>query len=408
MRRGLSISISILAVAASTASCSSGGQTTARHTPLAAAAHQVALPARCTSGVANEPALRHVTTAMVKLPGLPDGVAASDDGRWSFASLQGPAGRIAVSSDQSFAPSLVQTIAVPAGGVSGLAVTHDGRLLLAAADRGAIVVSVARATQGAAQPVLGALMAPDRGASAGGGAAEVAVSPDDHYAFVSLEGAGTIAVFDLRTAAPGFDGGGFVGTIRLGVAPLGVAISPDGRWLYATSEVARGPAGDGRGTLTVIDVHRAETDPAKSVVAVAVAPCHPVRVAASPDGRFVWVTARTGNELLGFSVANLLRRPQHALVAAVRVGEQPIGLATVDAGQRVVVADSNLDGKRDVTASLAVVDTAAALRGEPSVLGAVRAGKLPSEIATEPNRKTLLVNNSASGQLEAVDVTQIP
>jgi DNA-binding beta-propeller fold protein YncE len=347
---------------------------------------------------------------MVRLPGLPDGVTTTDDGRWSFASLQGPSGRIAVSSDGSFAPVLIRTIPVPAGGVSGLAVTHDGKVLLAAAGRGAVVVSVKGATDGAAQPVLGALAAPDRGASAGGGAGEIVVSPDDRFAFVSLEGAGAIAVFDLRAAAAdGFaGGGGFIGTIPVGVAPLGVAISPDGRWLYATSELAREPGGAAHGSLTVIDLRRAEIDPAHSVVAAAVAPCHPVRVAASPDGRTVWVAARTGNELLGFSVAKLLSQPRQALVAAVRVGEQPIGVAVVDGGRRVIIADSNLLDARGAIARLTVVDAGAALRGEPALVGAVRAGKLPSEIAVEPSGHTLLVNNSGSGQLEAVNLAQIP
>jgi DNA-binding beta-propeller fold protein YncE len=399
----------VLALTALTTSCSSGGNVTAHATTAASAAQRVTRSPSCAPRVGNEPSLEDVTTAMVRLPGLPDGVTATDDGRWSFASLQGPEGRIAVSSDGSFTPILIRTIPLPAGGVSGLAVTHDGRLLLAAADRGALVVSVARATQGTEHPVLGALMAPARGASAGGGAGEIAVSPDDYFAFVSLEGAGAIAVFDLRAAAAdGFGGGGFIGTIPLGVAPLGVAVSPDGRWLYATSELARGRGGGAHGTLTVIDLHQAETDPANSVVAVAAAPCHPVRVAASPDGRTVWVTARVGNELLGYSVAKLLSNPRQALVAAVRVGEQPIGLAVVDGGRRVIVADSNLLGKPGVTAGLTVVDTAAALDGEPALLGAVRAGKLPSEIAVEPSGKTLLVNNSGSGQLEAVDVAQIP
>lgn len=119
----------------------------------------------------------------------------------------------------------------------------------------------------------------------------------------------------------------------------------------------------------MIDLQRAETDPGKSVVATAAVLCHPVRVAASDDGRIVWVTARTGDKLFGFSAAKLLRQPQHALVAVARVGEQPIGLGLVDRGRRVVVADSDLLGKRGATAKLTVVDTTAALRGEPAQLG---------------------------------------
>jgi DNA-binding beta-propeller fold protein YncE len=404
----------MLALAALAAGCSSGGAATPSRSTRSIRSTLGPLPARvvvatrCGSQVAGERALDQVSTAMVRLPGLPDGVTVSPDGRWVFASLQGVPGRVAVNSDQSSVPRLVRTLSLPAGDVSGLAVTRDGRLLLGASGRGAVVVSVARATRGTTDPMLGMLSAPAHGASARGGGAEVAVSQDDRVAFVSLEGAGEIAVFDLRAARPGRFENAFVGTIPAGLAPLGLAVSPDGRWLYATSEQARGPAGHGDGTLTVIDVQRAETDPASSVIATAAVPCHPVRVAASPDGRVVWVTARTGNELLGFSVAGLLSGRRRSPVAQVRVGEQPLGLGVVDGGRRVVVADSNLGGKRGVPARLSVVDATAPLRGAPALLGAIRSGQLPSEIAVSPNGKTLLVNNSSSGQLEAVDVPQIP
>jgi DNA-binding beta-propeller fold protein YncE len=406
----------MLALTALVAGCSSGGgppggrstPTTGTIRSTLAPVRARAISTRCGSQVAAEPALGRVSTSLLRLPGLPDGVIASPDGGWVFASLQGVPGRIAVSSDPSFVPRLVRTVSLAAGDVSGLAVTRDGRLLLGASGRGAVVVSVARATDGVADPMLGVLSAPSRGAAARGGGAEVAVSQDDRVAFVSLEGAGQIAVFNLRAARAGQFGHAFVGTIPVGIAPLGLAVSPDGRWLYATSEQARGRAGGDHGTLSVIDIKRAESDPARAVIGTAVVPCHPVRVAASPDGRIVWVSARVGNELFGFSVPGLLSASRRSPVAQVQVGEQPIGLAVVDGGRRVVVADSNLVDKRGVPARLSVVDTAAALRGAPALLGAVRAGKLPSEIAVSSNGRTLLVNNSSSRQLEAVDVAELP
>ena len=50
-------------------------------------------------------------------------------------------------------------------------------------------------------------------------------------------------MFDLRAAiAHEFRSSGFLGTIGLGRLVAGMAISPDGKWLYATSEgSARGP-----------------------------------------------------------------------------------------------------------------------------------------------------------------------
>src|SRR5271169_4710122 len=80
------------------------------------------------------------------------------------------------------------------------------------------------------------------------------------------------------------------------------------------------------GTLTLIDLQRAETDPAHSVVATVDAGCQPVRVVAAANGTQVWVTARASDDVLCFAAALLVTDPSHALVAVVRVGEAPVGL----------------------------------------------------------------------------------
>jgi DNA-binding beta-propeller fold protein YncE len=157
----------------------------------------------------------------------------------------------------------------------------------------------------------------------------------------------------------------------------------------------------------VIDLHRAETEPARAVVTTVQAGCGPVRVAVSPDGSVVLVTARESDELLAFSAARLLNDSKHALLATVRVGEAPVGLAVVANGRYIVVADSNRFQLRGATSALTIVDTHAMLTGQPSVVGTVPAGKFPRELAVSPTGKTLLVTNFASGQLEAIDLTSL-
>lgn len=217
-----------------------------------------------------------------------------------------------------------------------------------------------------------------------------------------------------RALAHGFSPSDFVGTIPVGEAPVGLAVSPDGRWLYATSETEReaipsgGPGRGPRGTLTVISLRRAETDPAGSVVSTITAGCTPVRVIVSADGSVIWVTARQSDFLLGFSAARLLNDPAHALIARVRVGEAPVELALVNHGTRIVVADSNRFGAPGAPSNLAVVSVAAALTARPALLGYIRAGGFPREMALEPGGRTLLITNFSSQQLEAVDVTGLP
>jgi DNA-binding beta-propeller fold protein YncE len=236
---------------------------------------------------------------------------------------------------------------------------------------------------------------------------------------VTLEDSQRAAVFNLSAAlSRGFGPADYVGSIPLELAPVGITVSPGGRWLYATSEIAprgtgaakpvAGPGGAlSAGTLTVIDLRRAETDPAASVVATVDAGCQPVRVTTAADGTQVWVTARASDDLLCFAAARLVSDPKRALVAAVRVGEAPVGLAAVRGSSLVLVADSNRFGASGATSDLDVVNVAAALAGRPAVVGHVRAGLFPRDMTLAPDG-TLLVSNFDSGQVEAVDVATIP
>ena len=343
---------------------------------------------------------------MANAPGAPFGVAAAPAGGWAFAAVGGdvgvyrtPAGGI---------PSLARQVRVPVSmqilALLGDTITPDGRYLLVADDgTGAVVLSTRAAENGSPHAVLGTLAGPP----GQGGAIDVAVSPDGKYAFVSLEDIGEIAVFNLRRAlTSGFGPADYVGSIPAQLAPVGLAFSPDGRWLYSTSEGVKLPSEVG--SLSVISVAKAETDPAHSVVSRVLAGCNPVRVITSADGSTVSVTARASDALLAFSASRLRTDPRHALLATVGVGEAPVGLALVRDGTRIVVADSNRFAVGKANASLAVVDATAVLAGKPALLGYLPAGRFPREMSLEPGDKVLLVTNFASGQLEAVNVADLP
>jgi hypothetical protein len=83
---------------------------------------------------------------------------------------------------------------------------------------------------------------------------------------------------------------------------------------------------------------------------------HSAFVGTIPLGRAVWVTARGSNAQLGFSAADLLNHPRNALRGDVRGGRAPVGLAVVNGGRRIVVADSNRFNATDSTAALTVVN----------------------------------------------------
>jgi DNA-binding beta-propeller fold protein YncE len=232
----------------------------------------------------------------------------------------------------------------------------------------------------------------------------VALSRDGQFAFVTLENSGTMAVFNLRAAlASGLRTSGFVGDLRLGINPIGMSVSQDGQWLYVTTQ--KRTKTSEQGTLTVVNVPKAETSPAQAVQATVSAGCDPGRVITTDGGATVWVTARASNALLAFSAARLRTDPGRALIAKVEVGAAPIGLTALNGGSRILVANSGRHGTG--RASLGVIDTAAALSGRPAVLGLIQAGLLPREFAIEPGGRTALVTNSVSHQLEAVNVSSL-
>jgi hypothetical protein len=90
-------------------------------------------------------------------------------------------------------------------------------------------------------------------------------------------------------------------------------------------------------------------------------------------------------------------------VAAIPVGEAPVGVATVDRGRTVIVADSNrFLGDPDDDEELSVVDTKTA-----SVVGTLPAGAFPREVTLSRDGRTLLVTNFGSSTLELIDVRRL-
>jgi 6-phosphogluconolactonase (cycloisomerase 2 family) len=343
---------------------------------------------------------------MLHVPGNPFGVVTTTEGHWAFVAQS--AGEVAVVSTAT-QPRLVREIKLPMtarGLVAGEALTPGGRYLLVADGVGAAVISVQRAKQGLPDPVLGQLKA---GSQNDLYAIDVISSPDGHFAFVSLEGAQALAVFNLRRAlTTHFKKSAPVGRVPMNLGPVGMAVSSDGRWLYATSEIKRPSAPQDGGTLSVINLHRAERAPTQAVAARVTAGCGPVRVVVSPTGGVVWVAARESNSVLALSASKLRTDSHHARIADVRVGEAPVGLALLRHGKRLIVADSNRFGAAGKPGELSVINTTTALARKPAVLGAIPAGSFPRDMSMAARPSRLLVTNYDSNQLEVVGTNSIP
>jgi DNA-binding beta-propeller fold protein YncE len=358
----------------------------------------------------------------IELPGSPFEPIPTNDGCWIFVSLvstKSEPGRVAVLKRDEGVISLARTVPVK-GGPTGMVITHDGKILIAATGDGVAFLDSQRLISGSGSPVLGYWT---EGTEAG--RVYVNVTSNDEYLFVSDEAIRTVTVINLAAArASGFNKF-TVGTIPVGIGPIALTFSRDERYLYTTSQVMPkesdwpvecrpefnqdAPPDHPQGAVVVVDVSLAKTQPLRSVVATVKAGCNPVRLVTSPNGDVAYVTARGDHSLLAFDTKKLLSDPTHALIGKVRVGTAPVGVGVIEDGGKVVVTNSNrFLGGADDRQTLVVVDPSKLADGTAAILGTIPAGGFPREIRLTADRLTLLLTNFASRTLELINLQQLP
>ena len=349
---------------------------------------------------------------MFALPGSPFASVATHSGHWIFVSLQSSTAQdngIAVLLQEGPSLKLAHIIPLP-GTPAGLVFTSNEQFLIIADGNGVAVLDAARAEAGMSDALL-----PLISYGTNPGTVEVAVSRDNRYIFATDEAGQDMSVIDFqqvrtrRVSSPAT-----IGRVPLDLAPVGLALSPDNRFLYVTTQFSTQDvlklrskaASQLPGTLSVVDVARAEHDPSHAVVGRVLAGCTPVRVALSASGDLAWVTARGSNALLAFNTSQILKDPAHALVASLAVGPAPVGLALIRQDAEIIVADSNRFAGSRSPQTLTVIDVKQALAGHPALLGAITVGSFPRELTLDG--QTLLVTNYTSATLSLIDLSQLP
>jgi DNA-binding beta-propeller fold protein YncE len=377
-------------------------------------------PAAAANDACNQPLPQPITH--IKIADRPADPIPTRDGCWIFVSAARAAGGSGVAVLRRNPSSIDEVRFVPVqGSPFGMVLTHDEKLLIAAAGAQVVFLDAGRLMSGQGSPVLGAMRH-----DAFNGAIMVNVTSDDRYLFVSQEGNGTISVIDLvRAQATNFSSASMIGSIPAGRAPISLVFSPDERYLYATSQEAPAdlawpiecrpqvnradPPDHTQGAVLVIDVASAKSSPASSLVAAIRAGCNPVRLALSPDGRKAYVTARTDDAVHVFDTQGLLLDPAGALLGTVPVGAAPVGVAVFDGGRKVIAANSNrFAGASNVGQTLSVIDTQRIAEGAGAVLGTIPTGAFPRQAHVTADGRTLLLTNYDSGTLQVVDLERLP
>jgi YVTN family beta-propeller protein len=181
----------------------------------------------------------------------------------------------------------------------------------------------------------------------------------------------TLAPPQKKAGREGFESPGFVG---------GLALSPDGRTLYAAHVYGE--------SVAALDVETGE------VLARAPLPAEAYGVLASPDGKTVYVSG------WGASRVALLEARTLRPLGEVVVGEHPNAMAlSKDAGRLFVAcANTNAVWAVDLASRAAVEQIGVALRPDAPP------GSTPNALALSPDGGTLLVANADNNTVMAVDV----
>jgi DNA-binding beta-propeller fold protein YncE len=357
----------------------------------------------------------------VDVPGSPFQALPSADGCRVFVSFTRGTGttQTGVALYEREGGKLILDRVIPVeGGPTGMALTHDGKMLIVASgDRVAFIDTNRMA-------VLGYQVD-----SAAKGRVYANVTADDKLAIIADENSRTVSIIDLPKAIRnGFAASSTIGKIPTGTLPIALPLSSDGKYLYISSQWApteykwpvecKREGGNttndttsinSQGAIHIVDMARAAVDPANSIVGNVPAGCSAVRLVFSPDEKRAYVTARNSNALLAFDATKLRTDPSHALIGRVPVGTAPVGVAVVHGGRTVIVTNSNrFAGTADDRQTLTVIDASKVDQGAGAIIGSIQAGAFPREMRVTSDGRTLILTNFGSRTVQMIDLARIP
>jgi YVTN family beta-propeller protein len=248
----------------------------------------------------------------VALPGDPHEVVVSPDGRFAYSSdFEGRDNTVSII-DLEQQKRIAGIKMDPYYKPHGLALTKDGSKLYATCEASRVVVEIDVAAQKITRPLRLTVDA----------AHMLALSPDDHWLFVTSQWDNNVTVFNTET--------GEVRTmLATGKGPEGVTVSPDGKEAWVVNRVWQ--------TLTVIDLATMKKVQSMSCEH------NPMRDLFTPDGTILVVTSALSDEIA------LVDRAKREVVGRIKTGDFPVGMALTKDGSRLYV--TNLNG-----GDVAVVD----------------------------------------------------
>lgn len=188
----------------------------------------------------------------------------------------------------------------------------------------------------------------------------------------------TVSVIDTATDA-------VIATIRVGTAPIGVAITPNGRRVYVANQLDN--------TVSVIDTSK------NKVIATVRVGIRPLLVAITPDGKSAYVT-NGGTQGVPDKSISVIDTKTNKVVATITegVGIFPFGLAigNTPAGTRAYVTNT-VDG------TVSVIDVNPASPTFNTIIATLTVGNSPIDVAITPDGTSAFVTNADDDTVSVID-----
>ena len=199
--------------------------------------------------------------------------------------------------------------------------------------------------------------------SVGNGPRGVAVTPNGSYVYVANWGADTVSVIQTADNT-------LLDSISVGHEPWGVAVTPNGSYVYV--------ANWGADTVSVI---RTSDNTVVDSISVGV---NPYGVAVTPNGSYVYVANR------GDDTVSVIRTSDNTVVDSISVDNYPESVAVTPNGSYVYVAHPPID-------TVSVIQTS-----DNTVVDSISVDNYPGGIAATPNGSYVYVANGSSNTVSVI------
>lgn len=200
----------------------------------------------------------------------------------------------------------------------------------------------------------------------------------------------TVSIVDLKTNT-------IIGSIVVDQAPVALAISPNGKFVYVINYV---DGLTGTGTLNIIKTAT------NQVVGTVTGLFGPFGIAVTPDGRFAYITNFGSNDFdpIGTTVSVVDLTKRH-ITATINLSLQPAGIAISKDGRCAYVTNYNtLYRHKDFTELSAGAGTVAIIDiSRNKVLPhTIPVGASPARVAISPNGKFAYISNFTANTIDVI------